>query len=394
MDNERSTPGPGEPGWPPRPSVQQSPEQASEASSAQPPEQPVQPPSIPPQPPPAYAGPQPPGGGQPPRRRGPSALVTGVIILLVVFGLGLAAFIGLVLVVGAVMDQDSPALSMGDKVGVVMVQGVIMSGGRGLPLFGGPAGSRAIMSDLRAAKRDESVKAVVLYINSPGGSAAAAEGIYKEVAALADEKPVIAAMDDVAASGGLYVACAADKILANGATMTGSIGVIMSAIAYYGLMEKIGVEDTTIAAGNYKDIGSPFRPMRDDEKKLLEGLVQDVYDQFVDAVAEGRDMDRKEVLKLADGRIFTGRQAMELGLVDEIGSYYDAIMLAAKEGKIEGTPKLKIYGGPEGVWGELFGAGEISPLFSRHQAVPLTGPMLLEPYTYNSLLIQQSLPVR
>jgi len=316
-----------------------------------------------------------------------------IVIVLILLGLALASIVGLALLVSSITDTEPSGLARGEKVGVVMVQGVIMSGGRGSPIFGGPAGSRAIMADLRAAKREKDVKAVVLYVNSPGGSAAASQAIYKEVAALAEKKPVIAAMDDVAASGGYYVACAADKIVASGSTMTGSIGVIMSNIAYYGLMEKVGVQDTTIASGKYKDIGSPLRPMRPDERQLLQGLVQDVYDQFVDAVAEGRDMPREKVLELADGRIFTGRQALKLALVDELGSYYDAIELAGKEGGIKGEPKVKIFGGAEGIWGELFGTEQLFPFFSRHSLLNLSGPMLIEPFTYNNLMLQ-AMPVR
>ncbi len=339
-----------------------------------------------------YGSGQPPHGPQPPSGGG-RGVITVIIIVLILVGLGLASIIGLALLVSSITDTKSSGLALGDKVGVVMVEGVIMSGGRASPIFGGPAGSRAIMADIRAAKRESDIKAVVLYVNSPGGSAAASQAIYKEVAALAEKKPVIAAMDDVAASGGYYVACAADKIMANGSTMTGSIGVIMSGIAYYGLMDNIGVDDHTITSGKYKDIGSPWRPMEPDEKRLLQGLVQDVYDQFVDAVAEGRDIPREKALKLADGRIFTGRQALALGLVDKLGSYYDAVELAAKEAGIKGEPKVKTFGASKSIWGELFGTEELFPLPSRRSLLNLTGPMLIEPFTYNNLALQ-ALPLR
>ncbi len=379
MGTDNSTPQPGQPTAP-----------GSEAEASQPvPAQQAQPP-VPPAS--GYGGGQPPGGAQPPPKRG-RGVVTVIVIVLILLGLALASIVGLALLVSSITDTEPSGLARGEKVGVVMVQGVIMSGGRGSPLFGGPAGSRAIMADVRAAKDEKDIKAVVLYVNSPGGSAAASQAIYKEVAALAEKKPVIAAMDDVAASGGYYVACGADKIMANGSTMTGSIGVIMSGIAYYGLMDKIGVDDHTITSGKYKDIGSPWRPMQPDERQLLQGLVQDVYDQFVDAVAEGRDMPREKVLELADGKIFTGRQALKLGLVDELGSYYDAVELAGKEGGIKGEPKVKIFGGAEGLWGELFGAEQLFPFSSRHSLLNLSGPMLIEPFTYNNLMLQ-AMPVR
>jgi protease-4 len=328
------------------------------------------------------------GGPQPPRRRTKNA-ITAVIIIAVLAGLALISIVGLGLLVSLMSPSETgPSLALGDKVGVVMVEGVIMAGGRASPVFGGPSGSRAIMSDLRAAGRDRDVKAVVLYINSPGGSAASSQSIYQEVKNLAKRKPVIAVMDDVAASGGYYVACAADKIVANGSTLTGSIGVIWSGITFYELMNNLGVEDFTIASGRYKDSGSAWRPLRPDERQLFENLVGDVYNQFVDAVTEGRDMERTKVLEVADGRVFTGRQALELGLIDDLGSYYDAVALAAKEAGIEGEAKTKIIGGSGGLFGQMIGTRGLFPLPWQRVGLDLNGPLLIEPQAYHTLMLQ------
>jgi len=162
-------------------------------------------------------------------------------------------------------------------------------------------------------------------------------------------------MGDVAASGGYYVACPADAIFANPATITGSIGVIFETLNFYELMEKYGLETEVIKSGKYKDTGSPLRPMRPDERALLEGMLMGVYDQFVRDVAQARGMDETEVKKLADGRIYTGEQALEAGLIDELGNFYDAVDEAARRGGVEGRPKLKRFGaGPP--WGRLFDA--------------------------------------
>ncbi|PKM82292.1 MAG: signal peptide peptidase SppA, partial [Firmicutes bacterium HGW-Firmicutes-13] len=165
----------------------------------------------------------------------------------------------------------------------------------------------------------------------PGGSAAASQEINSEIKKLREEgKVVVVSMADVAASGGYYIAAAADKILANPGTTTGSIGVIMQVTNLEELYEKIGMEIETIKSGEQKDIGNPARPMTEEERSILQSISNDIYDQFVDAVAEGRNLSRERVLELADGRIFTGRQAFELDLIDELGDLYDAVEKAAE----------------------------------------------------------------
>lgn len=305
--------------------------------------------------------------------------------ILIVMGLALLAFILLGLI-------GMFASSLGDEggfginqVGVIEIEGVIRDGGEG-GLFAGPAGARGIMKQIRQARKDDTVKAVIILINSPGGSAAASHSIYEEILRLREKKKVVACMTDTAASGGYYVAAACDKIVAQGATLTGSIGVIFGGVGYYGLMQKLGLTDQTITAGKYKDVGSGARPMTAEERALISGMLEDVYSQFLTAVAKGRKMDMAKVRRVAQGRIYTGSQAQKLGLVDELGNFYDAVKIAGNLAGIKGEPKLKRYGAPRGLLSELTGAeSSISRLLRGRGAwndMPLQGPMLLMPYSY------------
>ena len=189
---------------------------------------------------------------------------------------------------------------------------------------------------------DKSIKAIVFRIDSPGGGVAPSQEIYSAILKVRknSNKIVVTSMGNVAASGGYYIACASDKIVANPGTLTGSIGVIMTFPNIEELMKKIGLKTEVIKSGKFKDIGSPMREFTEEEKKLLQGVIDDVYDQFVNAVADGRGMDIQKVKELSDGRIFTGRQALEIGLVDNLGSLEDAIELAAELVGIEGKPKI------------------------------------------------------
>lgn len=200
------------------------------------------------------------------------------------------------------------------------------------------------------------------------------------------KKKVVVCMTDVCASGGYYIASSADRIVAQGSTLTGSIGVIMGGMGYYGLMQKLGLTDQTLTAGKYKDVGSGMRPMTADEKSYLTAMLQNVYDQFIAAVAEGRKLPEAKVRQLAEGRIYTGKQARDKGLVDDLGNFYDAVKIAGGLAKLGDDPHLKYYGEPRGLLSELTGSesslrrllGTRSPL----DGAPLAGPMLLMPYTY------------
>ncbi|NPV26728.1 MAG: signal peptide peptidase SppA [Firmicutes bacterium] len=230
-------------------------------------------------------------------------------------------------------------------VGVINIEGPIVGSTEG-STFSGFASSKRIMEQLRQARDDEDVVAVVLRINSPGGSAAASQEIGVEVNRLREAgKKVVVSMGDVAASGGYWIAAGADKIVANPATMTGSIGVIMELQNFQGLMGKLGIRSEAIKSGPHKDMGSPTREITEGERDILQGMVNDIYTQFIDVVTKGREgkMTREQVIQLADGRIFTGRQARELGLVDELGNYYDAVRLAGQLAGIAGEPQTREY---------------------------------------------------
>lgn len=201
--------------------------------------------------------------------------------------------------------------------------------------------SQDIVRQFKKYRENKSIKAILFRVDSPGGGVSASQEIYEEVKKTREAgKPVVVSMGSVAASGGYYVSCGATKIVANPGTLTGSIGVIFQFLHFSELMNKIGVDASTFKTGKYKDIGSPFRKTTEDEKKFFDQLLGDVYDQFVTVVATERKLDRKVVVGYADGRVFTGRQAQMYGLVDTLGTYEDALSIAAKLGGISGKPKV------------------------------------------------------
>lgn len=198
-----------------------------------------------------------------------------------------------------------------------------------------------IVDELNGYADDDSIKAIIIRIDSPGGGVVVSQDIYNAVKnAKKEGKIVVASMGTVAASGGYYVAAAADKIVASPGTLTGSIGVKMEFANVEKLLEKIGVKGMVVKSGEYKDVGSPFREMTDPERKLLQGVIDDVQSQFVEAVAEGRKLPVADVRAIADGRIFTGRQALELKLVDQLGDLAESIRIAGNLAGIKGKPKV------------------------------------------------------
>ncbi len=219
--------------------------------------------------------------------------------------------------------------STDDRVALIRVEGVILD-------------SQTTIGELKRFSENPSVKAIVIRIDSPGGGVVPSQEIYDAVKRVRNKhnKAVIASMGSVAASGGYYIAAATDRIVANPGTLTGSIGVIMETANVEGLLQKIGVEGVVIKSGKYKDVGSPLRKMSADERGLLQAVMDDVHKQFIEAVAEGRSLELRTAQALADGRIFTGRQAKEAKLVDELGDLEDAIQLAAEVVGIEGEPKV------------------------------------------------------
>lgn len=202
--------------------------------------------------------------------------------------------------------------------------------------------SRVTVKQLRDFQRDPKVKGIILRIDSPGGAVGPSQEIYNAVTRIREEggKKIYASLGSVAASGGYYIASAAETIFANPGTLTGSIGVIMAFSNIQDLIEKIGIRPEVIKSGAFKDAGSPVRPISSEERKLLQNLVDDVHQQFVEDVAKGRNLPAEDVQRLADGRVYTGRQAFELKMVDHMGGLQDAIDLLATQAGIEGPPQI------------------------------------------------------
>jgi protease-4 len=211
----------------------------------------------------------------------------------------------------------------GEAVGVIEIEGAI-------------ADARETIENIRQFREDEDIKAIVVRIDSPGGAVGPSQEIYREIRKTIATKKVVASMGAVAASGGYYIACAADGIVANPGTITGSIGVIMGYTNFRQLLDKIGMVPVVIKSGPYKDTGSPTREMRNDERELLQAIISGIHQQFITAIAEGRKMDRTQVEASADGRVFTGEDAKTRGLVDRLGNFEDALAWAGELGGIDG----------------------------------------------------------
>ena len=215
-----------------------------------------------------------------------------------------------------------------NRIGIVDIRGLITD-------------SQYITNQVKKFRQDKRIRGIILRIDSPGGAVGPSQEIYGEVLKTRESgKTIYASMGALAASGGYYIASAAEKIFANPGTLTGSIGVIMAFSNAKGLMEKIGLQPEIIKAGEYKDIGSPARAMTQKERNLLQSVVTDVHQQFIEAVASGRDISIAEVTKIADGRILTGRQAYSLNLVDQIGGLQVSIDQLAHKVGIIGSPKI------------------------------------------------------
>ena len=242
------------------------------------------------------------------------------------FSAGLLAVMVL-LAVGSTLLPDRWKSPSGE-IALVRIQGMLMD-------------SQNIVRQLSNYRHNPNVRGIVLRIDSPGGAVAPAQEIYNEIMKLkADRKTVYASMGTVAASGGYYIACAANYVLANPGTLTGSIAAVMAFSNIEELTDKIGIKPIIIKSGKYKDVGSPLRGMKPEERKLLQSVVDDVHQQFVQAVAKGRGLPVSEVNEIADGRIMTGQQALTLKLVDEMGGLEKTIELLAKKIGVEGRPKV------------------------------------------------------
>ena len=325
-----------------------------------------------------YRPPQPPGGyggyPRPPRPRNRMLpIIAGLVILFLVLAGGLV-----ILMSGSGRGASASSIGsfnfMGKRIGILEVEGVIGEG----PSYA--ANTKTLVDAVKRWKDSESIAAVVVRVNSPGGAVSATQDLYQALnefrasGSNGQTRPVVVSMGDIAASGGYYSAMAADKVFANEGSLTGSIGVIMSFTNYEGLQDKIGISSRVVKSGEFKDIGSGTRAMKPEEKKLLQGTIDDVYDQFFDAVVEGREQRVRELLDPAnpdtvtddevrahleeycDGRIFSGRQALEFGMIDKVGSLDDAVKEAAKMANISpDTPTVTMPQRPTGLFSALGG---------------------------------------
>lgn len=242
-------------------------------------------------------------------------------------------FFLLVMFTSGMLSGRSVVVPVGEKIGVLEAYGTIID-------------AQKLIEQIDDFRDNNTVKAVVLRVNSPGGGVAPSQEIYAELKRLAEEKPLIVSMGAVAASGGYYLAIAGERLFANPGSITGSIGVIMSFPDYRELMGKIGVKTEVVKSGQFKDIGSSAREFSAADRELLQGMIDDVHSQFVQAISEGRNIPLDRLQPYVDGRIFTGRQALAAGLIDELGTFNDAIDYAAKVSGMGSDPDL-IYPEPE-----------------------------------------------
>ncbi len=247
----------------------------------------------------------------------------GVIAALLIF------FFGVLFFIGRYYGGKTSRFAFGDKIAIVEVKGVITQ-------------SSGVIEELQQYLADEGVKAIILRVDSPGGGVGPSQEIYREIMRIksTSKRKVVTSMGSVAASGGYYIASASDLIVANPGTITGSIGVIMQFSNFEELLKKIGIKGVVLKSGEHKDIGSPFREMTPEEKRIMQEVLDNVHQQFIQAVAEGRKLDRSKVAQIADGRILTGEQAKNLGLVDQLGNLQDTIDITAKMVGIVGKPNV------------------------------------------------------
>lgn len=240
------------------------------------------------------------------------------------------------------------------KIAVLEVNGAIQDTGDVTSFFQSPGYNHsAFMENLEHVKEDKDVKAIILKVNSPGGGVVESAEIHDKLVEISEEtkKPIYVSMGSMAASGGYYISAPADKIYASPETLTGSLGVIMQGVNYAGLAEKYGVEFVTIKSGEFKDIMSPSREMTEEERNILQTMINNSYEGFVDVIASGRGLSEEEVRSIADGRIYDGRQAKEIGLIDDFGYFEDVTEAMKKNEKLAGAQVVS--------YSENFGFGSL-----------------------------------
>ena len=225
-------------------------------------------------------------------------------------------------------STETVVTGSGDKIAVVELKGVISS-------------SEEVNRQIKKYRENRSIKAILLHVDSPGGGVVASQEMYEEVRKTRDGgKPVVVSMGSLAASGGYYVACGGSRLVANRGTLTASIGVISEFLQLRDALTKLGIDVKTIKSGRLKDAGSPVRKMNEEDERYFQTLMDDVHQQFIAVVERERKMSHEDVVALADGRVFTGEQALTMGLIDTIGTYEDAVKLAAELGGIRGEPAI------------------------------------------------------
>jgi len=258
----------------------------------------------------------------------------------------------------ALNQSSRPASSSGssitsnNSVGLIEIIGVIYD-------------SRSWVEKIDDFRKKDKIKAIVIRIDSPGGVVAASQELYEAIKRASEEKPVIASFGNVAASGGYYAALGADSIVANSGSTTGSIGVYMETLEYHELMDKVGVSSNIIKSGKFKDAGTPTRELSRDEKAYFQSYIDDSFKDFAEVVAKERNLTYSEVLKIADGRVFTGRQALQLGLVDRLGDQYISVRLAADMAGIKGEPNVVRPPKKGSDWLEIFLDEAVSRIISN-----------------------------
>ncbi|MEJ7652164.1 MAG: signal peptide peptidase SppA [Chloroflexia bacterium] len=285
----------------------------------------------------------------PPRSRrgcwitaGAAALVGGLILLACVVGVVAVAASGAGAASSSSWDEEYVSGDGEDKIAIIPVEGVIGADSGGV--FSDPgATAQNLESQLRQAADDPLVRAVVLEVNTPGGGVVESDEMYQAILDFkaASKQPVVVSMGDVAASGGYYISMAADRVVANPATLTGSLGVIFSILNYDEAAEKLGITEVVIKSGTYKDIGSPTRDMTAQEQQILQTLINETYEQFVDVIEKGRKLPEARVKALADGRVYSGRQAKGLGLVDDLGGLDAATGIAENLANVQNATVVR-----------------------------------------------------
>lgn len=287
------------------------------------------------------------------RRRWPFVVGGLVALGLVVLTVGAVVVVLAVSASGpgasaAVYEEEYVSGEGSEKVAVVPVVGTIASADNSVPGTEPPITPEGLADALRQAEEDPAVAAVVLEVNSPGGGVTASDEMHQSILDFRESsgKPVVVSMGDTAASGGYYISTAADKIVANETTLTGSLGVIFSLTDFSELADDYGVEQEVVKSGKFKDMGSSFRNLTPEEREILQSIVDESYDEFVSVIVEGRDLPEERVREIADGRVYSGQQAKELGLVDSFGGLDEAAMISQDLAGVDGATVVR-YVQPE-----------------------------------------------